>query len=78
MVGVVEGLGDVRVDVDEHVVLERHLRVTLDALLLDEVREGVADLGEDHVDEPLLGQMRDLLLIRQEHTQVGVLLPGPE
>ena len=77
MVGVVEGFGDVRVDVDEHVVLECHLAVTLSALHLDEVCEGVADLGEDHVHEPLLGQVRDLLLIRQEHTQVGVLLPGP-
>jgi len=61
----VEGLCDLRVDVDELVVLEEQVLVALVDLLSDPVGEDDAEQGVADVGDPLLGQLRDLLRDRQ-------------
>ena len=77
MVGVVEGLCDVWVDVDHHLPVLCDLLVARLHLGLDEVLEGGAEVGVDDVHQPLLREVGDVLLVWQVDGQAGVLLPGP-
>ena len=60
-----EGLCDLRVDVDELVILDEQGLVALVDLLSDPVGEDDAEQGVADVGDPLLGQLRDLLRDRQ-------------
>ena len=62
-----------RVELDHEVALLGHAGVALLDLLLDPVGEEVVEDGVRHVHEPLLGQLRDLALVRVVDEGVGVV-----
>ena len=78
-----EGLGDRGVDIDEHVLLDQQALIPLIHLFADPIGEGGLQQRMADIRDPLLGQLRDLLLVGQvvandavRGHEVGDLLDG--
>ena len=78
-----EGLGDRGIDVHEHVLLDQQALIPLINLFADPIGEGGLQQRMADVRDPLLGQLRDLLLVGQvvaddavRGHEVGDLLDG--
>jgi hypothetical protein len=80
MVRLVKSLRDSWVHVDEHVAVLGNLSVSLLHLRLDEVRERLANPRVDHVHDPLLRQVGDVLVVWEVEWNIAVpgLRPGQQ
>ena len=69
-----EGLSNLRIHVDQQIFLSSDLPVALLDLPLDPLAEVLADDGVADVDDPLLGQLRQLLVDWEELEHLRILL----
>jgi len=68
--GVGELRGHDRIHRDHHVAFDRHLLVPVLDLLADPLLEGLADDSRDHIHNPLFGSLRQILVVREEVSDV--------